>query len=221
MNDIFKLDAPIFTILSKFCDLLILSVLWTIFSIPLITIGPASSALYHTVHKCFFHNEGYVASTFWKSFKTNLKQGVLLTLICLPIAFFAFVSYNFSKSMGHASLLGVLYLVVCLFCILFLLTIFTYGFPTLSRFYMKTSDVVKTSVAFAITRAGFSILLFLIFGICAIAFYIAPVTCFLLPACYAMAAERLLEPAFKKALDALDEANDDKKNTEEIIEAQD
>lgn len=219
MNDIFKLDAPIFTILSKFCDLLILSILWTIFSIPLITIGPASSALYHTIHKSFFKNEGYVASTFWKSFKTNLKQGIILTLFCIPIAFFAFISYNFSKSMGHATFLGVLYLVVCLFCILFVLTIFTYGFPTLSRFYMKIGDVVKTSVAFAITRAGFSVLLFLIFGICAIAFYIAPITCLLLPACYTMAAERLLEPAFKKALAALEEADADKQNNEEITEA--
>ena len=84
MNSIFKLDGPVFTILNKFCDILILSILWMFFSLPAVTLGASSAALYHSVHKVLLNGEGYVLSTFWNSFRTNLKQGVLLTLILIP-----------------------------------------------------------------------------------------------------------------------------------------
>lgn len=206
MNDIFNLEGPFFTILSKFCDMLILSICWTLFSIPVVTIGPATSALYHTIHNSFFQNRGYIIATFWESFKSNFKQGIMLTLLCIPVGLFALISFHFSKSMGHETPLGILYIVVCVFCVLFVLIMFSYGFPTLSRFYMKFVDIIKSSVAFAITRAGFTILLLLILCICAFAFYVAPVSCFLIPACYTMASERLLEPAFQKAIVARDAA---------------
>ena len=206
MNTLFNLDGPVMTFLSKFCDLLIVSILWIIFSCPIITIGPATSALYHTVHKVIFQNEGYLLTTFWNSFKSNAKQGIILTLLTTFLILFAFVCFNFSKSMEFDSVLGLLYLVITAFVSFFTCILCTYGFPVLSRFYMKTIDIIKTSIALAVTRFGFTLLLIIIFLLCIVASYIAPVTMFLLPGCYAMAAERLIEPGFKKALDSLEKA---------------
>lgn len=215
MNSIFKLDGPIFTILNKFCDVLILSILWILFSIPLITIGPASAALYHTAHKVLLHSEGYVLSTFWKSFRTNLKQGILLTLLCVPVAAFCVVSYFFSNSLGKGSILGAVYFAVTILVSLLLLIMLTYTFPVLSRFYMTIPQLLTTSVALAVTRFGFTLLLIVIFLLSAFAFWLAPFTGFVLPACFAMASERLIEPAFKKALDAREKATQEESNSRE------
>ena len=67
MNQLFSLDGPLFRFLNKFCDMLILSILWLVFSFPLLTIGASSIQQYHTTQKVIVNNEGYVFSTFWKS----------------------------------------------------------------------------------------------------------------------------------------------------------
>lgn len=202
MNQIFSLEGPIFKLLNKFCDMLFVSLLWLAFSLPVITIGASSCALYHTTHKVICQNEGYVFSTFWKSFRVNLKQGIFLTLLCIPAAVFGVVCYLFANSLPKGNLLTYFYFAIAILDLLLLFIIATYAFPVLSRFYMTTKDVLKNSVALAVTRPGFTLLLIIIFFICAVAFFLIPVSGFLLPACFAASSERLLEPAFKKALDA-------------------
>ncbi len=202
MNRIFKLEGPVFTFLSKFCDVLILSSLWLVFSLPVITIGASSAALYYSVHKTFLQNDGYVISTFWKSFRTNLKQGIIIEFLCIPVGLFCIASHLFSRSMDYAGVLGILYLAITILTALLLLCMVTYSFPVLSRFYMSSLEIIKTSIALSVTRLGFTLILIIIYLLCIGAVIIAPFTVFILPACYTMAAERLLEPAFKKAFEA-------------------
>ena len=202
MNSIFKLDGPVFTILNKFCDILILSILWMLFSLPVVTLGASSAALYHSVHKVLLNGEGYVFSTFWNSFRTNLKQGVLLTLILIPLAIFVVISWFFSDGVGRTHILGIIYFAVSILCALLFLILLTTIFPLLSRFYMTIPNLLKATIALGITRIGFTLMLIVIFLMCASAFLVAPVTGFVLPACFAMAAERILEPGFKKLADA-------------------
>lgn len=207
MNRFFNVDGKLFTFLSKLCDMLIVSVLWTLFSIPLITMGAASAALYHTVHKSIFQNEGYITSTFWRSFRSSLKQGVLLTLLAFGLGAFCVASYLFFTAEGQNQVFVILYFALFILALLFLLILILYGFPVLSRFYMSFSGILKTSVALAVTRAGFTLLLLFIFLLCASMCLLAPVLLAFLPACYQLAAERLIEPAFQKALDAKEKAD--------------
>ncbi len=60
MNHFFHVNGPVFTFLSKFCDVLIISILWTLFCLPVVTVGPACAALYHTVHKSLLKSDGYI-----------------------------------------------------------------------------------------------------------------------------------------------------------------
>ena len=52
-------------------------------SIPIITIGPATAALYYTVVKVVRRNRETVIKSFFHSFKSNLKQGILFTIFYL------------------------------------------------------------------------------------------------------------------------------------------
>lgn len=58
-----KYDNLFFTILGKIMEVMYVGILWIIFSIPIVTIGASSTALYYTVHKVVFKNESYIFST--------------------------------------------------------------------------------------------------------------------------------------------------------------
>lgn len=202
MNHFFNVNGPVFTFLSKVCDVLIISILWTLFCLPVVTAGPSCAALYHTVHKSLLNNEGYVLPTFWKSFRSSLKQGFLLTLLCLFIGIFCVLSYLIITAKGQNQIFIVIYFALFVLAIFVFLILFMYSFPVLSRFYMSFPVILKTSVALAVTRIGFTFVLAVILLLCAGTMLIAPFTFLFLPACYAMAAERLIEPGFQNILEA-------------------
>ena len=80
--------------MNSIVDVVFISVLWVLFSLPIITMGAASSAAYATVIKVVRQSRGYVWKTFWAAFRQNLKQGILIQLaVILVYAVFAFVIY--------------------------------------------------------------------------------------------------------------------------------
>ena len=58
MNDFFDLDAPLFRFLTRVADMVILSLLWLIGSLPLFTLGISSTALYYAVNKSLIEDRG-------------------------------------------------------------------------------------------------------------------------------------------------------------------
>lgn len=95
----FSYDGPIMSFLSRVADILILNVLTLIFSIPLITIGAATTAAHYTALK-MRREEGHVLSCFWKSFKMNLKQSTGIWLIFAVYCLLSLTSYNIAAQMG-------------------------------------------------------------------------------------------------------------------------
>lgn len=94
----FSYDGPIMSFLSRVADILVLNVLTLIFSIPLITIGAATTAAHYTALK-IRREEGHVLSNFWKSFKMNLKQSTGMWLIFVLYGFISILSYNIAIQM--------------------------------------------------------------------------------------------------------------------------
>ena len=91
MGNFFSTDSPIFSILSKVSDMLFISITFIFLCIPIVTIGPASTALYYAIVKVIRRERGYVFREFFKSFKMNFKRGaivgVILTLIFFVLTF--------------------------------------------------------------------------------------------------------------------------------------
>lgn len=69
MKKYLNINNPIMRGLSRVADCLFLSVLWLVFSLPVITIGASSTALYTTVYRYIRRGEGYLWRTFWEAFK--------------------------------------------------------------------------------------------------------------------------------------------------------
>ena len=68
MGNFFSTDGPLFEGMAYIINIIYVSVLWILFSIPIITIGASSTALYYTVTKVIRHGRSYIFSEFWQKF---------------------------------------------------------------------------------------------------------------------------------------------------------
>ena len=128
------MENPFFRFMGRVADLMILNVVFLVCCIPVVTIGPAITALYYTTLKMVRNEESYIVKGFFHSFKQNLRQGIIINLILLAIGVLLFldlrvVAGNFQGIAGKA-----MYVVIWLGIVLYAL-IFVYIYPLLSRFY--------------------------------------------------------------------------------------
>ena len=66
-------------------DLILLNILWLLCSVPFITIGASTTALYSVTLKMAANEEGYIIRGFWDAFKKSFKQSTLVWLILLAV----------------------------------------------------------------------------------------------------------------------------------------
>lgn len=223
MGEFFSSEGPLIGFLQKIGTLIVLSVLFILCSLPVVTIGAAASALYYAVAKSVRRERGYPTKEFFRAFKRNLKNGTILTVIFGGIA--ALILYNrevlWQASAGETGMLskimmgspdgGTLTLYIIYDGMLLLLAMLTvYLFPVLSRFAMKLSDIVKLSFVMSLRFFYFTILLTAGTGIL---FYLQwkalPIpTILLLPGGWTYISSFLLEKAMKKYIPAPREGED-------------
>ena len=80
MGGLFRYDGLLFRFINKMVDAVGLSLLWLITSLPLITMGAATTALYYTTHKVIHYDRGRVWPEYWKCFLSGFKQATPLGL---------------------------------------------------------------------------------------------------------------------------------------------
>ena len=76
-----KYDSPFMIKLRYFVDYILLGLLWLAASIPVITFGAATTAVFFTAEKSINQAEGKMLATFWKSFCREFKQATILWVI--------------------------------------------------------------------------------------------------------------------------------------------
>lgn len=76
-----RYDGPLVTFLMKLGDMVILHVIWLICCIPVITAGPATAAAHYVALRLVRDEGSSVASMFFKAFRKNFRQGVILGLL--------------------------------------------------------------------------------------------------------------------------------------------
>ncbi len=147
MNQIFNPDNLVFRAIARLVDLVGLSLLWTMLSLPLVTAVPAAAALYHALYRVFRKKDDDRAFLlFLRSFRENLKQGVLAGLICLAAAWVLYLLYQWFY---YAALLdsGVSALFVCFYVLLVIpLGMLCWLCPLLGRFSFPLGALFSTAL---------------------------------------------------------------------------
>ena len=99
MGGIFRYDGPLMKMLSRIANLMLLSVYWALCCVPIVTIIPSCCALYHAVAKVVRGDGHGVTRDFFMAFKSEIKQGLILSLIVLASGAVLFFTLSFGYQM--------------------------------------------------------------------------------------------------------------------------
>jgi len=162
---IFNMDSKFMRFMIKFADMMIINILVLICSIPVITIGPAITAGYYVALKEVRDEEGYIVKGFFKSFKANFKQGVIVTIIIGAVATFiayeVYTVYKWACMDNTPEYARLVFGAVVGLAILVMMTIL-YLFPLMARFYNTVPNYFKNSIMLGIKNFPASILMIII-----------------------------------------------------------
>lgn len=144
MGQIFHPDSPVIRFLWKAADLIALNLVWLVCCIPIVTIGPSTTAMYCVARKIAKGEWPAIFKTFFKAFKDNFKQSlivflVLLVPICLVVVYLVL---SVSGALNGLALIKYLsYLaVVIIGCIC------TYVYPLMAHFDNTVGNTLKNAV---------------------------------------------------------------------------
>lgn len=151
-----SLDSPLMRFLDKAADLMLLSLLTTVFSVPLVTLGPAVTALYRVLMSRAEGMESGVVSAYFRAFRQNGKQALLAQLALLPMAAAAMwpVYLLYTGAVGTSILLAVL----CLIPAALLLLALPYVFALIARFENTLGQTLKNAFVMSIGSLPISLL---------------------------------------------------------------
>ncbi|MCI6005705.1 MAG: DUF624 domain-containing protein [Blautia sp.] len=125
-------DNIVHIFLNKIGDIVIANLLFILCSIPLVTIGPSLTALYHCMLRTVKDNNNGTIKTFFRAFKENFVQSLIVWLLIAAAGFVLITNMLFLIGNNGAASQILLY-GSC--AILVLLIIFTlYIFPVIAAF---------------------------------------------------------------------------------------
>ena len=151
MRFLFDLDSPVMRFISRFCDIVVLNIVFLITCIPVFTIGAANTALYDVVFRMDTEREGKLLATYFRSFGENFRQSTLLWLVLLLFGIATYMNMiRFSVLGEHAFLLGYCLFIMSMVVLLLEVFLFSYGFPLLSRFRNSTWQTARNALLLAI-----------------------------------------------------------------------
>ena len=124
-------DNVVHVFLNKLGDIVIANLLFILCCIPVITIGPSLTALYHCMMRTVKGNNNGTTKTFFRAFKENFKQSLIIWLRILAAGTMIHIPYICSYTLRSAAHM----LFYPSVGVLTLLIIFTlYIFPVIATF---------------------------------------------------------------------------------------
>lgn len=165
MNAIFNPENRFWMFMDKVMDAMIISILWLVCSLPVVTMGAATTAVFQFTLYQVRDEEGYVWKSFFKAFRQNFRQATILWLGGLAVGAFLLVDVYLCM---HLRIPGTLRmaLLVGLGCIglIYLLTML-YVLPLMACFQVSVKTAVRDSFVMAVGNLPVSLLILVIYGI--------------------------------------------------------
>lgn len=182
----------------KAADVLGLSLLWFFLSLPVVTIGAATTALYDSASRCVRGGEPGVYSRFFHTFRSSFKLSTLCALLFGAALALLVAGHRIVAAMARDNppllVFAVVYYVLCA-CVMGYLC---WLFPLLSRYEYTFQELCLTAVQFWFAHFPSTLIMAVLLELCveATARLLFPV-CFL-PACLALLDSIFVERAFQK-----------------------
>ncbi|MCI8489477.1 MAG: YesL family protein [Lachnospiraceae bacterium] len=160
MSKLFDYENPVWNFVGKLVDLLILTGLWFVCSIPVITFGASTKALYTVALRLTKDEESYTISSFFREFKKDFANSTVCGLAALALGVFLaadlYVYWNMSSKLG-----AFLFAFFFVMALLYLMT-FVYLFPMMAVTEYKGVRLVMVSFVTSLKNPGWSVLMILV-----------------------------------------------------------
>lgn len=152
MGGFFNPERGIWAALSTLVDVCGLSILWLFLCLPVVTIGPATAALYYTVVKCVRGRESGAFKYYLLSLRDNMKVGCAATLLCLLAGAllaggYALMRANAASTSAAGVLFGAYYTALLLPA-----GVLCWLFPLLGRFEYTVGGLFRTALQLTIAH---------------------------------------------------------------------
>lgn len=155
--DIFDPNGKILDLLWKPIHIMFLNLLWVVFSLPVITIGASTTALYSVMIKLKNGTEGKIFRDFWDAFRANFRQATVLWLIIAFAAVVFTTDILYFVNMGGFA--GTFFAMIFLGLDVALLLMTMYIFPLLAVFDNPITTTAKSALFLAFRHFGWTLVL--------------------------------------------------------------
>lgn len=157
----FSTDSAFYKFMTRLWDVVKISLLWFLCSLPIVTIGASTVALSYVTIKMVDDTEGYVARQFLKAFRENLKNGIPLGIILIICVELVNINFQLFEQLEDNPFI----LLVCAFVAAFCTFMgFIYAFHLTARYENTVVNTIKNSVNVATRYFLRTLLLGLIVG---------------------------------------------------------
>ena len=201
----FNFDNKLFGALGKAVDCVILSVLWLVCCLPVITIGASSTALYYTVHKSIRGNRGYTTRNFFSAFKDNFKPATLSWIAALAVQIVlsldAYIMWQVLQTGNNMGAFFYFFLILIAFSIGWVIY-------TFARFENTVKITLKNAILMELRHLPWSLLIIFLFLLAIFLTWLIPLLVFLMPACIVLMFDLILERIFRMYMSPEDLANE-------------
>ena len=205
MQNFFNPENWLWRGFGRLADYFLLSACWLFCSVPLVTAGAASIALYDTVARCVRGGEKDMLKRFFRTFKNELLRGSLLTVLAAALAFLLNAGYQILAQIGAGSdtlrTVSVVY-----FCLLLLPLGWACWCVALeSRFVYPVGQLLKNALAFTFGYLPQTLVVAVIFVLGFNLLRMIPFLVMLVPGVMVDLQALFIEKVFKKYMPAEEE----------------
>lgn len=212
MNFLFDTNSPLVLGVKKLLVLLMTSFLWMLLSIPCVTIGVSTCALYDVVYKDVWHSRGIGFRDFFSAVRKNWRQtlpagavfAVLATLMLADLRFFR-------SSAEQGQLWGNLWIAVFIL-LLFLLAYFVWLMSYIARFEDPLRAALKKALLLCMTHLPVTVFVCVIVCAGVLSVWLWPGAIFVLPAVCMLCCCFLIDRVFRLYMTEEECLAEDEKN---------
>lgn len=146
---LFNYNNPLIVFLVRTANMMIVSFYWLLCCLPVVTILPASAALYYSVTRVVLGNGNGVTRAFFTAFKSALKPGIVLSILVTVIGLLVANGIRTGTMIWNANIFGTVYMALGILIGFLMLTAVIFMPAVLSRFEGSMSVVIRLSMYFA------------------------------------------------------------------------
>lgn len=157
----FNTESSIFQFLGMLADYTILNIIFLITCIPIVTIGPAITALFSVTMQNVRNEGSSIIKSYFYAFRRNFWSSLALFLVYFVVGFILIFNFSFWLTL-HTAMANIALVFLILFALLYLFSFF-YIFALTARFENTLRQTIKNSILLALANPRQTILLSLIF----------------------------------------------------------